>query len=95
MSPADQIAAITAGFEENPPDVVEPCKKNKTHKIDITVRWKDDLTPVQMTDIEIHRGKALYASDAVVKGKYKEKNVPPGHYRVFFLDIDQAEIEPE
>jgi hypothetical protein len=95
MTPADQITALVAGFGENPPDTVAPCKKNKVHKIDLTVRWKDDLTPVQMTDIELHRGKPLYTSDSIVKGKYKEKNVPPGAYRVFFTEIDASEIEQE
>jgi hypothetical protein len=92
-SPAEQITALVQAFQEQPPDTVAPCKKNKVHTIDLTVIWKDDSTPVRMTDIEIHRGKATYVDDSIVKGKHKEKNVPPGTYRVFFPEIDASEIE--
>ena len=93
MSPRDQINALMNTVGNQPEDVVAPCKKNKTHTIQLLVRWQDDLTPVNSADFEIYRGKPLYTSDSVVKGKYKEKNVPPGNYKLFFPDIHADEIE--
>ena len=92
MTPRQQIDALMAGVADTPPDIVVPCKANKTHWFKILVRWEDDLTPVPTADFEIYRGKPLYTSDMVAKGKYGEKNVPPGNYLIFFPSIHDAEI---
>jgi hypothetical protein len=80
---------------DQPPDAVAPCKANTTHWFKILVRWEDDLTPVPMASFEIHRGQPMYRTDAVAKGKYGEKHVPPGNYRIFFDEIHEAEIIEE
>jgi len=92
MTPRQQIDALMLAVAEQPPDIVLPCKANKTHLFKIKVRWEDDLTPVPTANFEIYRGKAQYAADMVAKGKYEEKKVPPGTYRIFFPDIHESEI---
>ncbi|HWB83566.1 MAG TPA: hypothetical protein VG675_05475 [Bryobacteraceae bacterium] len=95
MNPSQQIAALMNGVANQPPDIVVPCKKNKTHSIKLLVRWEDNLAPVPMTDFKIFRGKTQYTSDSVAKGKYAEKKLPPGTYRLFFTEIDESEIIKE
>lgn len=95
MTPREQIDALMAGINNLPPDAIVPCKKNKTHKISLLVRWEDDLTPVPTADFEIYRGKPQYTSDSIAKGKYSEKSVPPGTYRIFFPTIHANEIIEE
>lgn len=95
MTPREQINALMATVGNQPPDTVVPCKKNKTHWFKLLVRWEDDLSLVPTADFEIYRGKPQYTADLVAKGKYSEKNVPPGNYRIFFPDIDESEIIEE
>jgi hypothetical protein len=95
MTPREQIDALMSGVADQPPDIVTACKANKTHWFKILVRWEDDLTPVPMASFEIYRGHPQYRADAVAKGKYGEKKVPPGNYRVFFNEIHEAEIIEE
>ncbi len=92
MTPAEQIQALMAAVANQPPDVVVPCKANKTHTLKILVRWEDDLTPVPTANFEIYRGNLQHTADMVGKGKYGESKVPPGNYRIFFPDIDESEI---
>lgn len=94
-SPGEQITALVSGFADSPPDGTLPCKKKKTHTIELTVRWKDDKKPVDLTDVKIYEGKNEHADDSVVKGKYKEKDLPPGTYKLIFPEIDASEIEQE
>ena len=95
MTPRQQIDALMAGVADQPPDCVAPCKAVNTHWFKILVRWDDDLTPVPTASFEMYRGKAPFVSDMVAKGKYGQKNVPPGSYRIFFPDIHDAEIIEE
>jgi hypothetical protein len=95
MTPRQQIDALMAGVADQPPDIVVPCKAVNTHWFKILVRWEDDLTPVPTANFEIYRGHPQYAADIVAKGKYGQKSVPPGNYRMFFPDIHDAEIVEE
>jgi hypothetical protein len=95
MTPRQQIDALMAAVDNQPPDIVMPCKTNKTHWFKILVRWEDDGIPVPAANFEIYRGKPQYTTDMVAKGKYGEKKVPPGSYRIFFPDIHDAEIVEE
>lgn len=94
-TPSEQIQALMANVANQPPDIVVPCKANKTHTLKILVRWEDDLTPVPTANFEIYRGKPQYLTDMVAKGKYSVSNAPPGTYRIFFPDIHDAEIIEE
>jgi hypothetical protein len=95
VTPRQQIDALMQAVAEQPPDLVVPCKANKTHKIDLLLRWNDDLSPVPTANFEIYRGKTLFAADMVAKGKFAQKAVPPGSYRIVFPDIHDAEIIEE
>jgi hypothetical protein len=92
MTPREQINALMGAVQDQPPDQVAPCKKNKTHWFKLFVRWEDDETPVPTADFEAYRGKSVYTSDIVGNGKYGDSKVPPGNYQVFFPNIDQSEI---
>jgi hypothetical protein len=92
MTPRQQIDALMNAVQNQPPDIEVPCKQNKTHWFTILVRWEDDNTVVSTADFEIYRGEALHANDMVAKGKYGEKKVPPGNYRIFFPNIHDTEI---
>lgn len=95
MTPRQQIDALMAGVGNQPPDLVVPCKANKTHWYKLLVRWEDDLSLVPTAAFEVYRGKPLHVSDSVAKGKYSETKVPPGNYRIFFPEIHESEIIEE
>jgi hypothetical protein len=95
VTPAEQITALMAGVADQPPDTVAPCKANQTHTISLLVRWEDDLAPVPSANFEIFRGSSKYATDMAAKGKFRQKKVPPGSYRIFFPDIHDSEIIEE
>jgi hypothetical protein len=95
MTPQEQISALMAGVDEQPPDAVMPCKSKPTHTLQLLLRWEDDLSPVPSASFDIYKGGARFASDRVVKGKFTQKKVDAGGYRVFFPDIDQSEIVEE
>jgi hypothetical protein len=84
-----------AAVADQPPDLVVPCKANKTHTIAVLVRWADTLEPVPTTYFEIYRGKPNFVKDMTAKGKYGQKKVPPGSYRIFFPDLHEPEIIEE
>ncbi len=95
MTPREQIQALMAAVANQPPDIVVPCKANKTHTLQLLVRWDDDLKAVPTAAFEIYRGQAQYVADMVVKGKFSDKKAPPGSYRVVFPDIDESELIEE
>jgi hypothetical protein len=94
MTPQQQIRALMASVA-TPPDVVAPCRANKTHTIDLLVRWEDDLSLVPTANFQIYRGNGMYLSDMVAKGRFGKRKVPPGTYRIFFPDIHDTEIVEE
>ncbi|KPF46626.1 hypothetical protein IP87_12715 [beta proteobacterium AAP121] len=95
MTPQEQIAALMAGVDEQPPEAVTPCKAKPTHKLLLRLRWEDDLSPVPSAKFDIYKGAALFASDMVAKGVFTQKKVHAGSYRVFFPEIDESEIAEE
>lgn len=95
MTPQQQIAALMAAVADGPPDAVVPCKANQTHTISLLLRWEDDLSPVPTANFEVFRGTAAYDTDMAAKGKFAKTKVPPGIYRIFFPDIDEAELIEE
>ena len=95
MTPREQIQALMAAVANQPPDIVAPCKANKKHTLKLLVRWEDDLSAVPTAAFEIYRGQAQHVADMIVKGKFSEKQVPPGSYRVVFPDIDESELIEE
>ena len=91
MTPQQQIDALMGAVADGPPDAIVPCKANQTHTIELLVRWEDDLSPVPTANFQ----KAAYDADMAAKGKFAKKKVPPGTYRIFFPDIDEAELIEE
>jgi hypothetical protein len=95
MTPQEQIAALMAGVDEQPPEAVMPCAAKPTHKLQLLLRWEDDRSPVPSAKFEIYKGSARFASDMAAKGTFTQKKVHAGSYRVFFPDIDASEIVEE